>query len=187
MVVGCVLALGWVDWVTGYELNFFVFYFLPVFSAARFFGFPSAVATAVLCAMVWFGADLQSGHAYSSVVFAVWNMIIRLVSFLAIGWSVSSVYQALGRERDTAEALRRALSEVKVLETFLPVCAQCKKIRNEGGVWQNMEVYIGQHSNTRFSHGYCPECAKKAMEEAGLINDKGEPEDSSGGAQTYRT
>ena len=100
---------------------------------------------------------------------------------------MSSVYQALGRERDTAEALRRALSEVKVLETFLPVCAQCKKIRNEGGVWQNMEVYIGQHSNTRFSHGYCPECARKAMEEAGLINDKGEPEDSSGGAQTYRT
>jgi hypothetical protein len=81
---------------------------------------------------------------------------------------------ALDREHNTAETLRRALSEIKVLETFLPICAQCKKIRNQQGAWQQLEVYIGQHSNTQFSHGYCPECEKKAMEEAGLIDKKTE-------------
>jgi len=82
---------------------------------------------------------------------------------------------ALDREHNTAEALRRTLSEIKVLEAFLPICAQCKKIRNQQGVWQQLEVYIGQHSNTRFSHGYCPECARKAMQEAGLIDKETEP------------
>ena len=174
LAVAGVLALGWVDWVTGYELNFFVFYFLPVFAAAWFLGFPCAVSISVLSALVWFAADLMSGHAYSSHAYAVWNTTIRLVSFLAIGWSVSRMHQALEREREAAGALRRALSEIKVLEGFLPICAQCKKIRDPQGVWQHLEVYIGQHSNTQFTHGYCPDCARRAMEEAGLLGGQAE-------------
>ena len=129
---------------------------------------------AVLSALVWFGADFLSGHRYSSEAYAVWNTTIRLISFMAIGWSVSKMRQALDREQNTAEALRRTLAEVKVLETFIPICAQCKKIRDQEGVWQQLEVYIGQHSNTQFTHGLCPEFFKKAREEAGLIGKKTE-------------
>ena len=70
-----------------------------------------------------------------------------------------------------AERLRRTLSEVKVLEAFLPICAQCKKIRDQQGVWHPLEVYLGHHANTQFSHSYCPECARKIMAEAGLIDE----------------
>ncbi len=80
----------------------------------------------------------------------------------------------LDRERKITESLRHALSEVKVLESFIPICAQCKKIRNQQGEWQQLEEYIGAHSNTQFTHGYCPECAMKAMEEAGLIDKNAE-------------
>jgi hypothetical protein len=169
---GSVLVLGLVDWLTGYELNFFVFYFLPVSVGAWFLGLGSSVILAVFSALVWFGADALSGHVYSSHAYAVWNTTVRLVSFLLIGWSVYRIRDALDREHNTAEALRRALSEIKVLEAFLPICSQCKKIRNQQGVWQHLEVYIGQHSDTQFSHGFCPECAKKAMEEARLIDKK---------------
>ena len=175
LTVGGVILLGLVDWLTGYELNFFVFYFAPLSVAAWCLGFGSAVALAVLSALVWYGADVLSGHMYSSPFYAVWNTTIRLVSFLAIGWAISRVRRALDHERHTAETLRQALSEIKVLEGFLPICAQCKKIRNQQGEWQKLEVYIGQHSNTRFSHGYCPECARKAMQEAGLIDKETEP------------
>jgi hypothetical protein len=173
-VVG-VLVLGWVDWITGYELDFFLFYFLPISVGAWFLGLGTSVTLAVFSALVWFVADVLSGHVHSSHFYAVWNTIIRLVSFLAIGWSVSRMHQALDQEHDTADTLRRALSEIQVLEAFLPICAQCKKICNEQGVWQQLEVYIGQHSKTQFSHGYCPECAKKAIKEAGLIDKENEP------------
>ena len=179
-VVAGVVALGCVDLVTGYKLNFFVFYFLPISVAAWYLGFPAAVTMAVLSATVWAGADIFSGHSYTSHAYAVWNTMIRLIAFLAIGWVVAMMRQALGRERQTTEALQRAISEVKVLETFLPICAQCKKIRNKEGVWQHLEVYIGQHSNTQFSHGYCPECARRALEEAGLTKSKTEPEGADG-------
>lgn len=177
-----VIILGIIDWLTGYELNFFVFYFVPICIGAWFLGLWAAVALAVLSALTWFGADALSGHVHSTHVYAVWNTMIRLISFLAIGWSVYTVRSALIRERSASEALRQALSQIRVLETFLPICAQCKKIRNQQGQWQQLEAYIGQHSNTQFSHGYCPECGKKAMEEAkkvmeeeGLVHKKIEP------------
>jgi hypothetical protein len=166
-----VLVLGVVDWLTGYELNFFVFYFLPVSIGAWYLGFVGAISLAILSAGVWFGADVLTGHTYTSTVYAVWNTLARLVSFLAIGWSVSRIKLLLDREHEATESLRRSLSQIKVLETFLPICAQCKKIRNQQGVWQQLEVYIGQHSNTQFSHSYCPECAKKIMAEAGLVDE----------------
>jgi hypothetical protein len=165
-----VFALGVVDWLTGYELNFFVFYFLPISIGAWYLGFVGAVSFAILSAGVWFGADILTGHTYTSHFFAVWNTLVRLVSFLAMGWSVSRIRVLLDHEREVTESLRKSLSQIKVLETFLPICAQCKKIRNHEGVWQQFEVYIGQHSNTQFSHSYCPGCARKIMGEAGLLD-----------------
>lgn len=165
--MAAILLLGLIDWKTGFELNFFVFYFLPVGLGGWFFGLETALAFSVLSALTWYGADALSGHTYASHVYAAWNTMIRLISFLAIGWSVFKMRQARDRERNAAAALRKALSEVKVLESFIPICAQCKKIRSQDGAWQPLEVYLGEHSNSRFSHGYCPECARKAMAEIG--------------------
>lgn len=58
--------------------------------------------------------------------------------------------------QDLSEALQR----VKTLSGLLPICAGCKKIRNDEGSWQPIERYIKEHSNADFSHGLCPECAR---------------------------
>ncbi len=57
--------------------------------------------------------------------------------------------------------LRGALTKVKQLSGLLPICASCKKIRDDHGYWQQIEAYIRDHSEAEFSHGICPECAKK--------------------------
>ncbi len=59
------------------------------------------------------------------------------------------------------QKLERTLSEVKTLQGLLPMCASCKKIRDDKGYWNQIERYIVQHSDARFSHGICPECAKR--------------------------
>lgn len=71
----------------------------------------------------------------------------------------------LERERLISE-LQDALAKVKVLSGFLPICAYCKKIRNDEGYWTQLEAYISAHSETVFSHGCCPDCAKKVLAEA---------------------
>lgn len=57
--------------------------------------------------------------------------------------------------------LQQALAEVKKLSGLLPICASCKRIRDDKGYWQQIESYIRDHSEANFSHGICPECAKK--------------------------
>jgi hypothetical protein len=57
--------------------------------------------------------------------------------------------------------LKEALSEVKKLSGLLPICASCKKIRDDKGYWNKIETYFKNHSEVKFSHGICPDCAKK--------------------------
>ena len=54
-----------------------------------------------------------------------------------------------------------ALTKVKKLAGMLPICASCKKIRNDEGYWEQIEAYIRDHSEAEFTHGICPECEAK--------------------------
>jgi PAS domain S-box-containing protein len=64
------------------------------------------------------------------------------------------------RERLLLE-LQQALAEVKTLSGLLPICASCKKIRDDSGYWQQIEMYIRDHSEAEFTHGLCHDCAAK--------------------------
>lgn len=57
--------------------------------------------------------------------------------------------------------LRDALDHVKTLRGIVPICASCKRIRDDQGYWQQVEAYVREHTDARFSHGICPECAAK--------------------------
>ena len=59
------------------------------------------------------------------------------------------------------QELERALREVKVLRGSIPICAKCKRVRTDGGDWQQLEEYIQKHSEAEFSHGFCQVCMKE--------------------------
>ncbi len=73
---------------------------------------------------------------------------------------------AVEREREALVVnLTQALAEVKTLSGLLPICASCKRIRDDQGYWNQIEHYISLHSQAQFSHGICPECARKLYPE----------------------
>ncbi len=57
--------------------------------------------------------------------------------------------------------LQDALAEIKTLRGILPICSYCNRIRNEQGEWEKIEMYVRDHTDAEFSHGLCPECARK--------------------------
>jgi PAS domain S-box-containing protein len=65
-----------------------------------------------------------------------------------------------GREKLIRE-LREALDNIKTLKGLLPICASCKKIRDDTGYWNQIEIYVATHSEAAFSHSLCPACAEK--------------------------
>ena len=78
---------------------------------------------------------------------------------------------AIARFKDMMEMrrlnteLQKALDKVKTLSGMLPICAHCKKIRDDQGYWNQVEVYIKNHSDADFTHGICPDCAAKYFRE----------------------
>ncbi|MCG2824608.1 MAG: response regulator [Desulfurivibrionaceae bacterium] len=84
---------------------------------------------------------------------------------------VRSIRYAIERKRIENEKeqviaeLQEALAKVKLLSGFIPICASCKKIRDDTGYWQQVEAYIQKHSNAEFSHSICPDCSHKLYPE----------------------
>jgi len=122
------------------------------------------VLVAVICSILVIGV-----FVYKPELTEMWKVIFnRGISLLAI-W----VTALLGLQRKAAEQKREkslreremALAEVRMLRGILPICASCKKIRNDQGSWIQIEEYIRGHSEAEFSHGICQECAKKLYPE----------------------
>ena len=163
-----VAVIGCVDYLTGHQIEFSVFYFLPVALAAWHLGTVPAAGAAIICAVVTFVADHLSGRVYANNLIAVWNDLIFLCAFLTVAFTVARIRELLKKERETSAALVRSSAELRVLEGLLPICASCKKIRDDEGQWQQIERYIGTRTGAQFTHGVCPGCARKLIEEAGL-------------------
>ncbi len=80
--------------------------------------------------------------------------------------------KAIEQEREALIAeLKGALAQVKKLSGLLPICSHCKKIRDDKGYWNQIESYIYEHSEADFSHGICPECAKKHYPDFDIYDD----------------
>ncbi len=83
------------------------------------------------------------------------------VIILAIIRDVTERIKIEKEKEELMQRLEEAIKKIKVLNGLLPICAWCKKIRDDKGYWHQVEVYIKEHSNADFTHGICPDCAKK--------------------------
>jgi DNA-binding response OmpR family regulator len=78
-----------------------------------------------------------------------------------VGIRVANLQRELaGRIAD----LEQALARVDTLHGILPICSYCKKVRNDGDSWQQVEAYVSAHSSVRFNHGVCPECTANVVQ-----------------------
>lgn len=70
--------------------------------------------------------------------------------------------ESANRDLEMANSeLEKAIANIRTLQTFLPICSSCKKIRNDEGYWSQVEEYIHQHTGVEFTHGICPDCAEQ--------------------------
>lgn len=111
----------------------------------------------------------------ASIVLAGVDALHLVPAFLSLnvaGFMVrfnTQAYRALVEHLETRgaleEALEEALANIQTLGELLPICASCKKIRDDMGYWNQIEDHISRHSETSFSHGICPECMHRLYPE----------------------
>lgn len=93
------------------------------------------------------------------------NRGLSIAVQLAAAFMVALYREQERQRRDAFERAEHALAHARGLEGLLPICAWCKRIRDESGQWQQLEVYIRDRSDADFTHGACPECAERILNE----------------------
>ena len=98
----------------------------------------------------------------------IWRFLISLLTITIFSFGLESARytfsklldeknQALFKEK---QELDRALKEIKTLSGLIPICSNCKKIRDDRGFWEQVDIYVTKHTEAAFSHSICPDCIK---------------------------
>jgi len=102
-------------------------------------------------------AFILEPHFYQTYWF--YTLVLLLFVGCAIGFYLLRMWQLIKRKRELELKVQEALTSIKVLGGLIPICSSCSKIRNDRGYWDLLEGYIQSHSEAKFSHGLCPDCA----------------------------
>jgi K+-sensing histidine kinase KdpD len=167
-------TVSYVDYVTGYELLFFVFYFIPVGLSARYLGRVTTLSMALLSAVSWFFVDVLSAHQYPHEAFRYWNTFICFLAFAIVGVVLHSLKQSRDKEQKARRDLERSLAdlqqstqEIRKLQSGLQVvCAWTKRIKLEGK-WVTLDEFLTSKLNVHVTHGISPEAFEEVKKELG--------------------
>ena len=132
--------------------------------------------------LIWRGFDMKNKTARMLAITQL--VVVALFMFLTLGNEIIDLPHYLFNDAPTSYSqrvgeiiielsiflivtviqtrlLKRLYKRIRILEGFLPICANCKKIRNAKDQWEEMEKYISKHSLAQFSHSICPDCARQ--------------------------
>ncbi len=144
-------AMVAVDYFTGPVIQFPIAFLLPVLLAAWFDSLLHALLLAVMLPTVRLGFLMGVWATPWTVGEAITNAAIRICVLSLLAYLAARA----------AQQHRAALRDVQMLERILPICSYCRKIRDSNESWQSLETYFHAHGDIAFSHGLCPDCARK--------------------------
>lgn len=153
-------VIGFLDYVTGPEIGFSIFYVMPVFAITWRLGIVAGMGLSGASAIVWSFVDFL-GRPEMSRWTAVWNVFVGFILLVLFTYLVSRIKKDIVRLIETTGALEKALAEVKRLTGLMRMCAWCRRIKNDEGEWEPLDLYVRKHSDVNFTHGICPDCVKE--------------------------
>jgi hypothetical protein len=168
--LGNLLAVSYIDYLTGYQFLFFVFYFIPVALCGWYLGRMSVFCMAVSTGMCWCFVDILSHHHYPSELVRYANSFICFVAFGAIGVLVQVLRHSLGEQLKIRRQLEQALEEIqrstaetrKLQGQLQVVCAWTKRINIEGK-WIALDEFLTNKLNAKVTYGVSPEAMQEVL------------------------
>jgi hypothetical protein len=151
LLVALIAAIALLDFLTGRDISFSIFYVFPIFTASWYVGKNAGLVLALLSSVLWLIADVAGTEPASHVLIPGWNAVVRLVFFVLVGVSVPYLKLQLHASNEA----------IQKLSALLPLCAWCKNIRDANGRWSRLETYLEEEKGIEVTHGICPDCIEK--------------------------
>jgi len=118
--------------------------------------------------LMFSGRRIDSDDQSEGLEIGADGYVTRPISNRELLARVQSMVRIIRAERERNRLIKEltaAMANIKTLKGLLPICASCKKIRNDKGYWQQVEGYLAEHADIQFSHGICPACMEKLYPE----------------------
>jgi hypothetical protein len=160
-LAGCFIllgVLGWLDYLTGYEMSFFVFYSAPVGIAAWYVGRWPAIGVALGATVTWLLADYFSGAKYSAPFFYYWNNTIHFLAFIINAVTIAKIKSDLDRRHALAAELESARETLRAMSALLPFCLACGKPRGRGNGNGENEIAAVARVSPELADTLCADC-----------------------------
>jgi len=141
------LLIIFADVFTAPQLLLSIFFVIPVMIVAWYNGFYIALIFSLLLPLCRFYIAVNIEPIWE-IKYSIMNAVSRMLVFSLVSFVTSKL----------CNSMKQLHQEVKILEGLIPICANCKKIRDEHQQWQPMEKYITERSEVQFTHGICPDC-----------------------------
>ena len=166
LVIALVILIGIcvLQEVTGTRVTMAPFYLIPIALVTLRSSRTAGLLASIVCGVMWISMDFRS-PSFQFVWLDAWNNLLRVGVFVTSALLLSRLKEDMTREMKLNGELQAALAEVHQLSGLLPICAWCKRIRDDDGNWQQIESYITVHSEADFTHGICPDCARKHQQQ----------------------
>ncbi len=158
-----IVTLG--DYLTGYNVAFEFFYLIPPGIAVWLLGNRPSLIVAGVTALIWTYTDFFAGQPFTSTWLPIWTVVERFAVLMVFVSILIHLWEEQAQQRKLIAELNDALENIRQLSGMLPVCAWCRKVRDDEGYWLQLESYITAHSDTQFTHGICPTCSTKMKED----------------------
>lgn len=133
-----------------YLADFVIMHLFPVFMP-----FPKALEIM---------RDLHLNYTWIVSVLGIGSTVAGLVYLFTL--LLPHIASLQNKCENTNEELQAALENIKTLKGLIPICSSCKNVRDDNGFWNKIEVYIRDHSDAEFTHGYCPTCLNDFLDKA---------------------
>jgi hypothetical protein len=91
--------------------------------------------------------------------------LLGIIASIQLQRRKRQLFAAALRQKELTASLEQALAEIRTLRGILPICSHCKRVMNDAGAWEQVEVYVRKHTLAEFTHDICPECAKQHFPE----------------------
>ena len=156
------LLLGWVDYITGYELGFFVFYTMPIGLAAWYLGRWPGIWVALGATIAWWLADALAGVKYSSRFSFWWNSSVHFSAFVINALTIAKIKVELRQRNELGAELEAARQALRAAARVLPACPLCGKAHPRTGPNSQAELRDLARGNADLSGALCEECAQPA-------------------------
>jgi hypothetical protein len=157
---GLLACVAIADFLTGVRLSVAPLYLVPIGIVSLRASRSAAITISIIAGMTWMFLDFLSPGELTWIE-DVWNITMRSGVFILFALTLARIKADRLRETKLNSDLQAALLEVKQLSGLLPICAWCKRIRDDEGEWESIETYISDHSAADFTHGICPDCAQR--------------------------